>query len=372
MFIIDFIVFLIVLGIVVFVHELGHFVAAKTSGVGVEEFGLGFPPRIYKKKIGETQYFIGAIPFGGMTRIFGMDDNDLEKDKDSKAYETKNAWKKLWICAGGIIFNLIFAAIVFYGLVISSGFKSEQALIFSGYQFPFGTQTNEIMIGQIAANSPAETAGLKTYDVVVAVNGKATSSLENFQKTILDNKGKEVDLKMKDGRDVLVTPRVEYAEKEGSLGVGLREMAIINYSSIPEKIFVGFLHAYNITHYSVVAMYDLISYSIAHNSASTLAYSMTGPVGIFAITKVTIAKGFYDTINLIAILSIALGVSNLLPIPAMDGAKLIYIGLQSMSKKVFSKELQMKIETFGAFFLIALALFIVFKDFIQFKDIIFK
>ncbi|MFA5169786.1 MAG: site-2 protease family protein [Candidatus Paceibacterota bacterium] len=372
MFIIDIIVFLIVLGVVVFVHELGHFVAAKTSGVKVEEFGIGFPPRLFKKKIGETEYFIGAIPFGGMTRIYGMDENDLEKDKDSKAYENKSAWKKLWICAGGIIFNLIFAVFVFYGLVSFSGFKSEQPLIFSGYHFPFGNQTNEIMIGQVFPASPAESVGLKTYDVVVAVNGNATVSLEDFQKTILDNKGKEVDLKMKDGREVLVTPRVEYSEKEGSLGVGLREVAVLNYSSVPEKIFVGFLHTYNITHYSLVAMGELISYSVIHKSAQTIAYSLTGPVGIYAITKITLAKGLYDTLNLIAILSIALGVSNLLPIPAMDGAKLLYIGLQSANKKVFSKELQMKIETFGAFFLIALALFIVCKDFIQFKDIIFK
>ena len=372
MFIIDIIVFLIVLGIVVFVHELGHFVAAKTSGVKVEEFGIGFPPRLFKKKIGETEYFIGAIPFGGMTRIYGMDENDLEKDKDSKAYENKSAWKKLWICAGGIIFNLIFAAVVFYGLVASSGFKSEQALIFSGYHFPFGKQVNEIMIGQIAPGSPAEGAGLKTYDVVSTINGVPIHGLEQFQSVIVRNKGKEIDIKLQDGRNILVTPRVEYPENEGSLGIGLRELAVLSYSSVPEKVFVGFLHTYNITHYSLVAMWELISYSIVNNSAGTLAYSMTGPVGIYAITKITLAKGLYDTINLIAILSIALGVSNLLPIPAMDGAKLLYIGLQSANRKIFSKELQMRIETFGAFFLIALALFIVCKDFIQFKDIIFK
>jgi regulator of sigma E protease len=372
MFLIDIIVFLFVLGVVVFVHELGHFVAAKTSGVKVEEFGIGFPPRIWKKTIGETQYFIGAIPFGGMTRIYGMDEIDEEKDKDSQAYESKSAWKKLWICGGGVVFNLLFAVLAFYALVSFSGFKSEQSLLFSGYHFPFGNQTNEIMIGQVSASSPAEKAGLKTYDVVVAVNGKAPVSLEDFQKTILDNKGKEVDLKMKDGRDVLVTPRVDYSKEEGSLGVGLREVALLDYSSVPEKVFVGFLHTYNITHYSITAMGQLIYYSVVHKSLNTLAYSMTGPVGIYAITKLTIAKGFYDTFNLIAILSIALGVSNLLPIPAMDGAKLLYVALQSFNKKIFSKELQMKIETFGAFFLIALALLIVFKDFIQFKDIIFK
>ncbi len=372
MFIIDILAFLLILGIVVFVHELGHFVAAKTSGVKVEEFGIGFPPRIYKKQIGETQYFIGAIPFGGMTKVFGMDELDENKDKDSRGYESKNAWKKLWICSGGIIFNLIFAVFVFYALIISSGFKSEQPLVFSGYHFPVGNQVNEIMIGQIVDGSPAQTSGLKTYDVVVSVDGKAVGSLEQFQATILSDKGKQIDLKLKDGRNINVTPRVEYPNTEGPLGVGLREVAVLTYNTLPEKVFVGVLHTYNITHYSISAMAELISYSISHKSVQTIAYSLTGPVGIYAITKITIARGFYDIFNLVAILSIALGVSNLLPIPAMDGAKLIYIVLQSANKKVFSKELQMRIETFGAIFLILLAVAIVFKDFIQFKDIIFK
>lgn len=372
MFLIDLIVFLIVLGIVVFVHELGHFVAAKTSGVKVEEFGLGFPPRIWKKTIGETQYFIGAIPFGGMTKVFGMDEMDPEKDKDPKAYDNKSGWKKLWICGGGIIFNLIFAVFVFYALVSFSGFRTEQSLIFSGYHFPFGSQTDQISVVHIGEGSPVKEAGLKVGDVIMTINGKDVSSYDNFSKTVLDNKGKEVILGLKDGREATVTPRVEYPANEGPLGLGLREVAVITYPSVPEKVFVGFLHTYNITHYSLVAMGQLIYYSVANKSLETIAYSMTGPVGIYAITKLTLAKGLYDTFNLIAILSIALGVSNLLPIPAMDGAKLIYVVLESANRKVFSKDLQMRIETFGAFFLIALAIFIVCKDFIQFKDIIFK
>ncbi|MFZ3057436.1 MAG: site-2 protease family protein [Minisyncoccales bacterium] len=372
MFLIDIIVFLIVLGIVVFVHELGHFVAAKTSGVKVEEFGLGFPPRLWKKTIGETQYFIGAIPFGGMTRIFGMDEMDEEKDKDKRGYESKNAWKKLWICGGGVVFNLIFAVIVFYGLIASSGFRSEQALIFSEYHFPFGNQVNQVLIAQVAPDSPAEISGLKSYDTVVGVNGKIINGSKEFSSIISENKGQEVILQLKDGREVEITPRAEYPSTEGPLGVGLRDMAVLNYSSIPEKALVGFLHTYNITDYSVSAMGYIFSYAISHKSIEAVASSMAGPVGIFAITKLTLEKGFYDMLNLIAILSIALGVSNLLPIPAMDGAKLIYVGLESANKKVFSKELQIKIESIGAIFLILLAVAIIFKDFIQFKDIIFK
>ncbi|MFA5432558.1 MAG: M50 family metallopeptidase [Candidatus Paceibacterota bacterium] len=372
MVIIDILVFLIVLGVVVLVHEFGHFIAAKTSGVKVEEFGVGFPPRLWKKTIGETQYFIGAIPFGGMTRIYGMDDVNEEKDKDSRGYESKSAWKKLWICGGGVVMNLLFAAILFYGLIAFSGFKSEQGLIFSEYHFPFGNQVNQVMIAQVSSNTPAEVAGLKSYDVVLSVDNKLVSDIKEFSNIITENKGKEIALQLRDGRELKITPRAEYPSNEGPLGVGLREMAVLSYPTVPEKAFVGFLHAYNITDYSISALGYIFSSAIANKSMETVAYSMTGPVGIFAITKIILQKGLFDVINLIAILSIALGVSNLIPIPAMDGAKLIYIGLQSANKKVFSTNLQARIESYGAIFLIFLAVAIIIKDFIQFKDIIFK
>ncbi len=372
MFIIDFIVFLFVLGIVVIVHELGHFVAAKTSGVRVEEFGIGFPPKIWKKKKGETEYSIGAIPFGGFNKIYGMDEDDKEKERDPRSYDSKGIWAKLWICAGGIIMNIVFAVLVFYALMISSGFKASQLLLSSDYRFPFGTQENYPLIAQVADGSPASSAGLKSYDVIVSVNGEKLSTVEQFSNIINNDKGKEVDLKLKDGRDIKITPRVNPPKDEGALGVALREIAYINYSSIGDKIFVGFEQTYNIVDYSLNAMGRIFYNAIKERSFQTLAYSMAGPVGIYAITKITISKGFYDIMNLIAILSIALGLSNLLPIPAMDGAKLAYTTLQGLNKKVFSKRLQLQIESYGAMFLIILAIVIVFKDFIQFKDIIFK
>jgi len=372
MFIIDFIVFAIILGIVVFVHELGHFWAAKKTGVGVEEFGVGFPPKIWKKKKGETEYFIGTIPFGGMTKIFGMDENDLEKDKSDKAYETKGTGTKLLICGGGIIMNLIFAVVIFYFLVATSGFRIVQPLFYFEYEFPFGTQENRIMIGNVEPESPAALAGLKKYDVVVSVNREEMDSTDEFISIVNENKGKEVLIKLIDGKELRATPRIETSETKGPLGVQLRETAILTYNSSIEKALVGFLHAWNITDYSFSALGKIFSYSVKQGSIEPLASSMTGPVGIFAITKVTMERGLYEIFNLIGILSIALGISNLLPIPAMDGAKLIFTCLQAINKKIFSKELQVRIEGFGAMFLILLAVLLVFKDFVQFKDIIFK
>lgn len=369
MFIIDFIVFAIVLGIVVFVHELGHFWAAKKTGVGVEEFGIGFPPKIWKKKIGETEYFIGAIPFGGMTKIVGEDDND---SKNEKSYESKEPWAKMLICGSGIIMNLVFAVIVFYFLVASSGFKIVQPLVYPEYEFPFGSQENAIMIGNVEPDSPASLAGFKKYDVVLNVNNEKVNTTEQFISIINENKGKEVFISLIDGKEIKAVPRIETSETKGALGIQLRETAILSYDSFIEKASAGFLHAWNITDYSFTALGKMFSYSIKQGSIEPLANSMAGPVGIFAVTKVTIERGLYEMFNLIAILSIALGISNLLPIPAMDGAKMIFTGLQAFNKRVFSKELQIRIETFGALFLIALAILLIVKDFIQFKDIIFK
>ncbi|MDD5098556.1 MAG: M50 family metallopeptidase [Candidatus Pacebacteria bacterium] len=372
MFIIDFIIFAFVLGVVVFVHELGHFLAAKKSGVMVEEFGVGFPPKIWKKKIGETEYFIGAIPFGGMTRIYGMDEIDSEKENNSKGYESKGTWPKLLICAGGVIMNIIFAAVIFYFLVAASGFQVVQPLFYSEYKFPFGNQENHVMIAGVDTGSPAELVGLKKYDVVSSINGESMDSADEFISIVSDNKGKEITIGLINGEELKVVPRIETSETIGPLGVQLRDTAILKYNSVPEKIFVGFLHTWNITDYSFSALGKIFSYSVKEKSIQPLASSMTGPVGIFAITKLTAERGLYEIFNLIAILSVALGVSNLIPIPAMDGAKIIFTCLQAANKKVFSKELQMRIETFGALFIIFLAIVMVFKDFIQFKDIILK
>lgn len=377
MIIFDILIFLAVLSIVVFVHEFGHFLAAKLSGVRVEEFGIGFPPKIWKKKVGETEYFLGALAFGGYNKIYGMDEMDPEKDKDPHAYESKGFWAKALICLGGVIMNLIFAVILFYFLVVGSGFKMSQNMILDDYKFPFGEQINYPLIIGVADNSPASLAGLKPGDMVKSVNNKTVNSADQLIAETNSYKGQNVSFLITKGTTkkseiINITPRAEAVADEGPLGVALGEVSYLEYNTVIDKIFCGFEHTYNFVDYSVVAMGALISASVHEKSVEPLASSMSGPVGIFAITKVVSQQGLVPLINLIALLSIALGVSNLIPIPAMDGAKTIFLGLEAINRKIFSKELQMKIEQAGMVFLIVLAIAIVFKDFFQFKDIIFR
>jgi regulator of sigma E protease len=371
MFLIDLIIFFLILGVVVLVHEFGHFIAAKQSGVLVEEFGIGFPPKIWKKKIGETEYFLGAIPLGGMVKVHGMDTEEGDED-DIRGYDSKNMWQKLWICGAGIVMNILFASALFYILIGSSGFSFNQNVIFSEYEFPFGEQINYPLISYIKEGTPADESELKIGDYVVAINAEKISSFDDFKKIITENEGREIVLETGLGDVVKVTPRTEYPSDEGSLGVGLREISVVNYTSAIEKSLVGFLHSYNIIDFSFSSIGNIFSYAFKNNDPGMIANSMAGPVGIFAITKITLDQGLYELINLIAVLSVAIGITNLLPIPVMDGAKMIYIVLQNFNKRIFTKKLQTKIEYFGFLFLIFLALAIIIKDFVQFKDIIFK
>lgn len=377
MIIFDILIFLIILSIVVLVHELGHFLGAKLTGVKVEEFGIGFPPKIWKKKIGETEYSIGALPFGGYNKIYGMDEIDDEKDKDPKGYENKGFWVKALICLGGVIMNLIFAVVLFYFLVIGSGFKMSQTMIISDYKFPFGTQIDRPLVLDVSENSPAQIAGLKFKDIIVSINGNNINSLGQFSDTIDSNLGKNISLGFIDGETeeikiIEITPRIEKPEDQGALGISYGDMSYIEYKSLDDKLLCGFYHTYNFVDYSLRAMGTLIGNSVEEKSIEPLASSMSGPIGIFAITKIVAQDGIIALINLIALLSIAIGVTNLLPIPAMDGAKTIFLGLELINKKIFTKELQMKVEQIGMIFLIILALVMVFKDFFQFKDIIFN
>lgn len=363
MFLIDLIVFFLILGIVILVHEFGHFIAAKKTGVPVNEFGIGFPPKIWKKKKGETEYFIGAIPFGGLCALDG------ENDEKESIYDSKRTWQKIWICSGGIIMNILFASLLFYFLIGFSGFNFTQGLMFEDYKFPFGSQSNYPAIVSIQDNSPAHNSGLERGDYIISINGE---KFDDFQLAIDENKGNEIILNTGSGKEINITPRIDSPEGEGPLGVGLRNIAIVEYDGFINRSLVGFLHSYNVMDYSFSAIGNIFSYAFKNNSPEIIGQSLAGPVGIFAITKMTLSQGLYEIINLIAVLSIAVGITNLLPIPAMDGAKMIFTILERINKRIFSKKLQVRIESYGFIFLILLALVLIIKDFIQFKDIIFR
>jgi regulator of sigma E protease len=374
--IITIIAFIIILGGVVFVHEFGHFLAAKRNGVKVEEFVLGFPPLIFKRKVGETVYGLGLIPFGGYNRICGMDDpNDTSALSNPRAFESQKPSAKFWIVAGGILMNLALAAIIFYFLAISAGFQFWQTLIYPDYKFPLGQQQNFPMVAGVFEGSPAQAVGLGSRDVVLSANGNSFSGSEQFIKFISENQEKEVVLELENSRnyekrEVKVTLGKETDENQ-ALGVALMDTALLSYKTPLEKISAGFLHSFNITHFSFAMIGEIVSNSIAEKNTDLLGTSFVGPVGIYAATKIMVDQGWFEIFNFLAIISLALAATNILPIPAFDGGKIVFIILQMIDKKRFSLQMQAKIEQTGAIVLIGLAVVITAKDLWIFKGIIF-
>jgi regulator of sigma E protease len=368
------IIFILILGFLIFIHELGHFFSAKKLGVKVEEFGIGYPPTIWKKKKGETIYSINIIPFGGFVKLYGEEGN--KSTKDPKSFSSRPPWQRAVMIISGVAMNFLLAVVIFYFLLGFSGFKTELPLIFD-YEFPFGNQENFPMILGIAENSPAEEAGLKFGDVALEGNGikiKDTTHLINF---IGENKGEEITLTIRKSvtqeiKRIEVVPRVEYPEKEGSVGIALRDVAEIRYDEIWQKPAVGFLHSLNLTHYSLVGLGYYIKTSLVEREVEPLASSVVGPVGILAITKLTIQEGVIQLITLLAIISLALFIVNILPIPPLDGGMLAFLAFEGFTKKKVSPKIAKRAQEIGVIFFIILFILVTSKDLLQFKDILFK
>jgi len=369
------IVFIFILGFLVFIHELGHFIVAKKSGIKVEEFGIGFPPRIWGKKKGETIYSINAIPIGGFVKLYGEDKVDEEYLSDPLSFTAKPLWVRSLVISAGVVMNFLVAVIIFYFLLVNSGFTNQQYLLFD-YKFPFGEQQNFPFISLIAENSPAEKAGLKPNSIIISGNGIRFGSSKQFVQFINENKGEEISLEVKslstkEVKKVNVVPRIDSPEGQGALGVGLGDIAEIRYETIVEKTTVGFLHALDLTHYSVVSLGHLMKISFEQRTIKPLSSSVAGPVGILAITKITLKGGIIAILNLMALISLALAMVNILPFPALDGGRLALMGFEGLTKKKIPLKIERNINLIGFVLLILLLVLVTYKDIVQFKDVLF-
>jgi len=336
---------------------------------------LGFPPIIYKKKIGETEYGLGLIPFGGYNRILGEDTNDADAAGNPRSLEAQKSSVKLWIIGGGILMNLALTVILFYCLAIVSGFQFWQPLFFSDYKFPLGVQQNYPMVLRVQEGSLAEKAGMQAREAVLSANGKIFSGSQDLVSYMAGSTDQQVNLILKDTKtekERTLTVDFPAGTEKHILGIQMTDIALLSYKNPADKLAAGFLHSVNVTHFSFVTIGKIIETSFKEKTTDLLGASFIGPVGIFAATKVTIDRGFFELVNLLAVVSLALATTNILPIPAFDGGKLVFIGLQAIDKKRFSSQLQARIEQVGALILIGLAVLITAKDLWVFKDIIFK
>ncbi len=386
---ISIIVFLLILGLLIFVHELGHFLAAKKSGVYVEEFGFGFPPRIWGKKIGETIYSVNAIPLGGFVKVYGEEYGELELKKKNmppknRAFAYKKPWYKFFIIIAGVSMNLLLGIATYYVLISWNGFQSDPIALLSSYHFRFGTQEGRVIAGNVIADSPAEKAGLKAEDIIVRYQISnsimpqswiSIKSAEQLIQAIISAENKNIFLELENIRNgsrktIQVIPNYDKKLKRAIIGVNLVNSAIIKYQSPKQKLFSGLMHSYNIMAYNFSTISQLFSFAAKEKNLEPVTEAVSGPIGIYSvvneIVKTSGEKIIKNILNVIGLLSLSLGCMNILPFPALDGGKLVFIIFEWITKKTVNKTFEQYTNYIGFLLLILFANLVSVSDVIKF------
>lgn len=336
------ITFFLLLSILVFVHELGHFLVAKWSGVFVEEFGFGLPPRMVGKKFGETVLSFNWLPIGGFVKLFGEDESTdkeyLEAQKKlgnkfpanflkSRSFQSKSKKVRAAILSAGVIMNLVLAVGI------------TTFLLTQGVQEP----TGKVVVERIVSGSPAEKAGLQVGDVIMGLEKYPKITLEittpyrpttpaSLIEFVNKHKGKEINItveRMGEPLHIIVTPRIDVPPGEGPLGVAITDLALRKYSWKEAPVKAILINASRTKEMFVslgLTVWKLVTFQ-------KLTSDVAGPIGIAQITGQAVKFGWQAVLELTSILSLNLAIINILPIPALDGGRLLFVFLEKILGK---------------------------------------
>ena len=357
------VVFLIILGLLVFVHEFGHFITAKKMGMKVEEFGFGFPPRLIKlfHKDG-TDYTLNWIPLGGFVKIKGEAGDHLE-DEDS--FSHKKPWQRFIVLIAGVTMNMILGWVL-----LSIGFMIGMPQVIDSSS-PSATVTAEsIQIVSVDPNSAAAEAGIKPGDKILQIDGDKISSIAQLQDIVkqssaevtllLDRGGKQIDLK--------ITPRPLSENGDKVLGVGLVKTGIVSYPFFQAIIEGGKATVY--LTWQIVSSFAVLLKNLV--TGQQVSADIAGPVGIAVLTGQVMQLGFVYLLQFAALLSINLAIINILPIPALDGGRILFLAIEKIRNRPVDQKLEAFIHNIGFILLMILLLFVTVRDIGKFNSAIFS
>jgi len=373
---VSFFIFIFILSLLVLIHELGHFFVAKKNGIRVEEFGIGFPPKLKGIQRGETEYTINAIPLGGFVRLYGEEYKDEVGGERNRAFVSKKPHQKAAVIVAGIVVNIIFGIALFYGILAYNGFRADPLPLLFPHHFTFGTQEGSVIAAQLVAGSPAQKAGIKPEDIILSYSvdqgtNKTIHSAAELIDIIKTSQGKTVQLEtknLKNGKSefISVVPRYNPQLKRAVIGVSLIDGIILSYNTPLEKLFAGFLHSYNVLDYNFSAIGKLFQIAIKEKSTEPVAGAVSGPIGILTVVNDIVAssgeKLVMNILNLMALLSLSLGIMNILPLPALDGGRLVFIIYEWVTGKPVHKKIESYTNMIGFALLIGVAILVSISD----------
>ena len=390
-------VFILVLSVLVLIHELGHFLVAKIFKIKVEEFGFGFPPKVFGIRRGETLYTLNLFPFGGFVKLYGEDEagggritngklpvladspGKIENGKldVSRAYFARPAWQRFMVVLAGVVMNTLLAFIIFYIFISFSSFKTILPLL-SDHKFSNVNQTNyninqqDAVVSVVVPNSPAGSLQMKLPAQMLSVNDEKIDSREEFVKIINENKGKEVviawkELQSGEVNSAKAIPRKNPPKNEGSLGVAFFPVALLRYDTVSQKALSGISYSYDLLTYTFDVMGKLIASSIKSGDARPVGESVSGPIGVYSIVgEVLKIKDLKEKtlgiLNLAGALSVSLAFFNVLPIPALDGGRLFFIIIELVTRRRVNARIESMAHAIGLAVLMGLLVLITVFD----------
>lgn len=380
------IIFILVLSILVFVHELGHFAVAKKFKVKVEEFGIGFSPRIFgwqiwrepetaikkwriirgnreiieeDQKFG-TVYSLNWLPLGGFVKIKGQDG---EEQEDADSFASHSIWQRFLILSAGVAMNGVLAMILIIigfmiGMPQTTGDVGPSAQI----------SEHKIQIVKVFKDSPASKAELKVGDVIMGIDNQQFNNYSGLQKYVAEHSGQKLNYKIKRGSAEIIsqiTPEIRQETGKGGVGVAISETGIVKYPwhiAIWQGIKTTFILIWAI----LVAFFELFKGLILGHGLSA---EMAGPVGIAALTGEVARMGFVYLMQFIALLSINLAILNFLPFPALDGGRILFLIIEKIKGSPVKKELENIAHSIGFLLLMLLVVVVTCKDISRFGNV---
>jgi regulator of sigma E protease len=341
--------FVVVLGVLIFFHELGHFLVARFFGVGVEKFSLGFGPKIFGKTVGITDYRISAIPLGGYVKMVGEEpDTEVEPDQIPLSFTHKHVLKRILIVAAGPLFNVLLAVLIFYGIFQISG-----------------TIILKPVIGDVQEGTPAQAAGLKKGDEVVGINGRSIENWDQMAGIIADSQGALLEVTIRrDGEarvmslsPVLKTTKNIFGEDIPRYVIGITAAGEIYTKKLNPigAIAESLVQTYNIVELTVVSVAKIIQGTV---STKTIG----GPIMIAELAGQQAKLGATNLLFFIALISINLAILNILPIPVLDGGHLLFFTIELLIGRPVSIRIREVSQQAGMFVLILLMIFVFYND----------
>jgi len=340
--------FIVLLGVLIFVHEFGHFLAARIGGVGVLKFSLGFGPKIIGKKIGETEYVLSWIPLGGFVKLLGESGTEeLSPEDEERSFFNQPTWKRMLIVLAGPVFNFLLAVVIFFIVYL------------------YGLPNLIPVIGQMSAESAASQAGIVSGDKIISLNNKKITYWDEIKPIITDSKGSDVRIVVQRGSEekiFTVKPKLSkakniFGEEESTylIGIAPAGKTIIERKNPLAAIESSCSKTWEISKLTVISVVKMVEGVI---SPRTLG----GPIFIAQVAGAQVKEGLIPFILFMAILSINLGVINLFPIPVLDGGHIFFYLIEMVTRREIPVKIKEISQQIGFVALLMLMLFVIMID----------